>query len=190
MKARTIVGTAGLFAAGLCAAVNGCTSSLLLNQTASLDGDVTVVVINDTPFRAAFTLGVFNDLEREPLGQVQFEQPLLEPGESLTPGMFPCTRDVAIGTEKLLRRILDTNADEEQANFNPDAFSAVVHFSDAPADSDLAALPTVGTAEGIVRRIGVDHSCGDQLIFTLREDPDAPGGFRIDFQVLTAEDNP
>lgn len=190
MKARLIFGTAGLLAGATWAAIHGCTTSLLLNQTASLDGDVTIVVINDTPFRAAFTLGVFNDLEREPIGMVQFEQPRLEPGESLPPGTFPCTRDVAIGTDKLIRRILDTNADEQQANFDPDAFTAVVHFSDAPADSDLAALPTVGTAEGVVRRIGVDHSCGDQLIFTLRQDPDAPGGFRIDFQVLHADDNP
>jgi hypothetical protein len=190
MKAGLIIGSAGLIAGIGAWALNGCTSSLLLNQTASLDGEVTIVVINDTPFRAAFTVGVFNDLEREPIGQVQFEQPRLEAGESLMPGAFPCTRDVAIGTDKLIRRILDTNGDQTQQNFDPDVFTAVVHFSDAPADSDLAALPTVGTAVGMVRRIGVDHSCGDQLIFTLRQDPDAPGGFRIDFQVLHAEDNP
>ena len=48
----------------------------------------------------------------------------------------------------------------------------------------LEAVATVGTAVGLNKLVGVDFSCGDELIFTFRPDPDAEGGFRIDFQLI------
>jgi hypothetical protein len=79
--------------------------------------------------------------------------------------------------------VIDTGADEDLNNFNPNIFSTQVYLSDASTESDAVELPTVGTAEGIEVRLGVDYSCDDLLIFTITDDPDAPGGFRIDFEV-------
>jgi hypothetical protein len=80
--------------------------------------------------------------------------------------------------------VIETEADLSADEFVPEAFDTVVHFSSAPAGSTGEGLPTQGTAEGIERLLGVDYSCEDQLVFTFVQDPDAPGGFRIDYQVI------
>ncbi len=123
-----------------------------------------------------------------PPGPVTIQQPRIEAGQS-TQFTLDCRRNVAIGTQELVRRIIDTDSDQN-ANFDNDAFDDVVHFSNAPANSPAAALPTVGTAEGREVLIGIDFSCNDLLIFTLEEDPNAPGGFRIDFAVAPDVPNP
>ena len=162
----------------------GCAAELLQNQTASLAGNVSVIIVNDTPFRASYTFGTFNDLQRDPPGAVNFEQNRLAAGLSSPPSSLACGRDMAIGTTKLLQRVIDTNADQAALGFDEDAFSITVNFSDAPDGSGLEAVATVGTAAGLNKLVGVDFSCGDELIFTFRPDPDAEGGFRIDFQLI------
>lgn len=162
----------------------GCSPTFLQNQTAPLNANVSLTFVNDTQFRASFTYGIFSDLARNPPGTVNFVQNRLEAGMSIAPNSLPCSRNVSIGTAKLLQRVIDTNADQGDPNFDEDAFSITVNFSDAPADSDLAATPTVGTAVGVNKLVGVDFSCGDELIFTFRQDPDADGGFRIDFVLI------
>ncbi len=79
--------------------------------------------------------------------------------------------------------MIATNADKTDT-FDADAFDTVVHFSSAPSDSNAAALPTEGTALGREVLLGVDYSCADEIIFTFVQDPDAVGGFRIDFEVI------
>ena len=162
----------------------GCSPTLLQNLTAPLNANVSLTFVNDTQFRASFTYGIFSDLDRDPPGAVNFVQHRLEAGVSTTPNSLGCNRDVSIGTAKLLQRVLDTNADQNTLTFDEDAFSVTVNFSNAPADSDLAAAATAGTAAGITKLVGVDFSCGDELIFTFRQDPDAEGGFRIDFVLI------
>jgi hypothetical protein len=173
------------FAAGavavLLAGTTGCTSELLANLIEERSGDVTVVIINNTPYRAAFTFGSYDALQRNPPGDVNLEQQRLEGHTSTAPTTIPCNRNTAIGTAALIQRAIDTNADEAD-DFDADAFGTVVNFSSAPADSAAAALPTVGTAEGIEVRLGVDYACGDQLIFTfVGEEPDE---LAIEFDVL------
>ncbi len=160
-----------------------CTGNLIANLTEERSGEITVIIINNTPYRAAFTFGGYDALDRDPPGEVSLEQQRVEAYVSTTPITLPCNRNTAIGTEALIQRAIDTDADEED-EFDADAFAAVVHFSSAPADSDAAALPTVGTAEGREVRLGVDYACGDQLIFTLLEDATAAGGFRVEFDLL------
>jgi hypothetical protein len=161
----------------------GCTGELVANLIEERSGEITVVVINNTPYRAAFTLGGYDALQRDPLGEVDLQQQRLEENTSTSPLTLSCSRNTAMGTEALVQRVIDTKADEAD-DFDADAFAAVIRFSSAPADSDAAALPTAGTAEGVEVRLGVDYACGDQLIFTLIQDAAAPGGFRVDFDLL------
>lgn len=162
------------------AALTGC-GTLVANLTEETASNVSIQVINNTPFRAALTLGTFNDLDRRPPGNVAFEQLRLEANTSSAVRNLDCMRDVAIGTRKLLDRILDTGGDE-QANFDPDAFTLGVNFSTAPADSPGAALPDAGKAPPIVVRLGVDYSCNDLLLFTLNQADD--GTFTIDYALI------
>ena len=159
----------------------GC--DLIYNQIEERNGSVEVLIINNTPYRASLTIGSYDALDLDPPGDVDFEQRRIEAHTSESVFQIDCKRNIAIGTQALVDRMLDTDADDA-SGFDLDAFSARVNFSAAPADSAAAALPTVGTAEGVEKLLGVDYACGDRLIFTLEEDPAAPGGFRIDFELL------
>jgi hypothetical protein len=165
----------------------GC-ADLIANLIEERSGNVTVVFINNTPYRAAFTFGTYDALDRDlPYGEVDLLQRRLEAMTSTASITLSCRRNLAIGTEEFVQRARDTEANLVP-QFDDDAFDTVVHFSDAPIDSDAAALPTVGTAEGREVRLGVDYACGDELIFTLVEDASAPGGFAIEFRLLHSED--
>lgn len=168
----------GLFALGA-----GCTGEFLANQLEERAGNVSVQFINNTPFRASYSFGSFDSLDRDPPGPVTLQQARLEGLTSTAPVQLACRRDIAVGTDEFLQRVLDTNADNV-ASFDAEAFSSVVNFSAAPADSDAGGLPTEGTALGRNMRLGVDYTCGDLLIFTLTQDASRPGGFRIDFAVV------
>lgn len=161
----------------------GCTGELISNLTEERAGNVSVQFINNTDFRASFSFGTYDALDRDPPGAVTLEQLRVEAGASTAPDTLTCRRDTTIGTDEFVERVLATDADEV-GDFDADAFNALVHFSDAPIDSDAAALPTIGTADGRRTRLGVDYTCGDLLIFTFNADDAAPGGFRIDLVVV------
>ena len=189
MKSWITLGSAAVALAGAFVLVSfgGCLApSFLLNQTAERTGNLTFDFVNNTRYRASFTFGVYDALDHTP-GGVSFNQTRLEAGLSAISTGTQCARNAVVGTQEFLDRVLATDADETD-DFDPDAFSAVVNFSSAPADSDIAALPDVGTANGIELLLGVDYSCDDRIVFTFEEDPDAPGGFRIDFLVI--QDDP
>jgi len=181
----TIVSSRTRFAAALTGAtvlgLAGCSGALISNLTEESQSNITVLLINNTDFRASFTIGAFDDLDRNPPGQVSFQQPRIEAHTSFGPFNFGCFRDVAIGSDKLLTRILATDGDDN-ANFDNDAFVVGVNFSTAPPGSDGEALPDAGSGEGRTVRLGVDYGCDDQLIFTFEQNDD--GTFRIDYSVV------
>ncbi len=162
--------------------IAGC-APFLQHISEERSGNVTVLIINNTPYRAALTAAMWDSLDRDPPGQIVIQQERIEAGQSAQ-FTIACRRNFAIGTEEMVQRVIDTNTDQNTQNFDNDAFDSVVHFSNAPADAATAALPTVGTAEGREVLLGLDFSCGDLLIFTLEQDPTAAGGFRIDFEVI------
>lgn len=162
--------------------LSGCDA--FLNQTAERNGSITVAFVNNTPYRAAFSYGTYDPLDLSPQpGPTELQQLRLEAGTSSASVTVACRRTLAIGTQAYVDRAVANDADLA-ASFDADAFDAVVHFSSAPQDSDAAALPTAGTAAGVEKLVGVDFSCGDQLLFTFVQDPHAPGGFRTDFSVV------
>ncbi|MBL8878739.1 MAG: hypothetical protein JNG88_06420 [Phycisphaerales bacterium] len=178
-------GTAGLAlvagAALLC--MGGCGPNFANYITEERSGNLQFQFINNTSARAAFSFGTYDKLDRDPPGTVQIQQLRVEAHTSSAPATVLCRREASVGTADFVQRVIVTNADAV-VGFDADAFDDVIHFSTSPPDSDTAALPTAGTALGVEKRLGVDFTCGDRLIFTLQEDPDAPGGFRVDFSVI------
>jgi hypothetical protein len=181
VKVRVSLVLAGL--AGVAGLVAGCNSAFINNLIEPLGDDIEVVFINDTAFRASFTFATYDPLDRTAPGGVDFEQRRLEGGGTTDTIVLSCARAFAIGTDELVQRMNNLDAQTSE-DFDADAFDSVVHFSNADADSELAALPISGTAAGVEKLVGVDFSCGDRLIFTIRRDPDADGGFRIDYQLI------
>ncbi len=171
----------GWLAAGLALLAAGCSGALILNLTEESQRNVTVRLINNTPFRAIFTIGAFDDLDRDPPGDVSFQQLRIEGGTSQAPLTFSCFRDIAIGTQKLLDRIVDTSSNTA-ANFDDEAFVLGASFSSAPQGSPGEGQPDSGSVDPLVVRLGPDYTCDDQLIFTFEQNPD--GSFRIDYEVL------
>lgn len=170
---------------GILVASGSCTPNLISNETQELSGNITVSFINNTRFRASFSFGSWNSLDRSTPtpGPVALQQLRVEAGQTSAPATLACRRNLAVGTQELVQRVIDTKG-TTVAGFDADAFVPVVNFSSAPANTAAAALPTDGTAQGRGELLGVDFKCGDQLFVTFEEDDTAPGGFRIDFQVL------
>lgn len=164
----------------------GCVGSIAQNLLAEKTGNVTVTFVNNTPYRAIVNLGAYDAWNRLP-GEVDLEQLTIDPYTSSDPTTITCARNTAVGTDRLVQRVIATDTDQG-TNFDAELFDSVVRFSSAPAGTDAASLPTAGTAEGVEKMLGVDYSCGDQLIFTFIEDPDAEGGFRIDYEVILDEE--
>jgi hypothetical protein len=172
---------------GLAALTASCSSELIANQTAVRQGNVAFQFVNTTPFRASFTYGTYDALDRNPPGAPNIQQLRLEGFQTTAPTDVTCARNAAIASQSLVDRVIDTDG-HLAVNFDREAFNAVVNFSSADEDSDAAALPTEGTAEGVELLLGVDFGCRDRLIFTFVQDPAAPGGFRIDFSLLRDRD--
>jgi hypothetical protein len=168
----------------------GCPNDLLASLTEERSGEVSIIIINNTPYRASFTLGGYDALVRNPPSEPELEQRRVEAMTSTAPISMECVRSIAIGTRGLVERVLETDGNLA-ADFDNDAFSEFVNFSSAPIDDEAAALPTEGRAEGREVRLGWHYGCGDQLIFIFEEDATTTGEFRfrIEYTLLqTSED--
>lgn len=184
MTTGRLIGAAGLtivLAAGLSGW--GCGRTVLLNLTKERAGNISVIFVNSTPYTASFSYGTWDAWDKTP-GAPNMQQLRLASGATSSAATLPCGRNMSIGTSEFIARAIATRADEALPNFDPDAFTEVVNFSRADSETGTGGLPTEGTAVGIEKLLGVHYSCADQLVFTFVEDPDAPGGFRIDFEVI------
>lgn len=161
----------------------GCSGDFSNYLTESLSGNINLQFVNNTHYRASFTYGSFNDLDRTGPGPVDVGQERLEANTVTSVVTVFCRRDFAVATQDLVDRIVETNSDQADG-FDRDALNERVNFSSAPIDDPAAALPSAGTAKGVLVHVGVDFACNDTLIFTFNEDPNAPGGFRIDYVLL------
>lgn len=177
---------AGLLTAALAAPLllGGCSSTFLLNQTKERTGTVNVQFVNTTPFTVLLTAGSWDALDLNPPGTISIQQSRLTANSTPAAVSLTCRRNVAVGTQALVDRVLATKTDETTSNFDTEAFGATVRFSSAAANTTATGLPTEGTAQGVEVLLGVNYSCGDTLIFTFVQDPDAEGGFRIDYELL------
>lgn len=154
---------------------------------------IQIAFINNTPFRAIFTFGAYNQLDQTSI-PTNFGQLRLEGNSSSAQIAQPCRQSFSVGGDELIRLL---QANERDPNINitdPRALVRGVNFSSAPLGDPLEAEPTEGTAQGLTVLNNIDFTCArtdirDQtgtglLIFTFEQDAAAPGGFRIDFSFV------
>jgi hypothetical protein len=177
----SVVAAFGL--AGAFAAASGCLQTTLLNLTKERTGNILMAFVNTTNADAGFTLGTWDAWDRTP-GPINMQQTTVRAHSASAAATIGCARNAAIATQDLVDRVIATKTDVTDTTFNPDLFDSVVRFTLAASDSSGANLPTAGTAVGVELLLGVDYSCGDEIVFTLVEDPAAPGGFRVDHEVI------
>jgi hypothetical protein len=185
-------------------AADSCTPNALLNlnaPTASFIGPsgiptpraLQVGFINNTPFRAIFTFGAYDQLDKDTL-PTGFTQLRLEGNTASAQQTQPCRKTFAVGGEKLIQ-LIDDNRNDPNINITDErALVRGVNFSGAALGDPLEAEPTEGTAEPTLLLNGVDFTClrtdirqatgTGVLLFTFEQDAGAPGGFRIDFSFI------
>ena len=171
--------------------VAGC-GPTFFNQTASLGGEtagrrgtVQVLFINNTPHRAVFTFGTFDQTDQ--FTEPDFRQ--FEPGEfdrtlegDRQTGILTltCGRVFSIGSEAL-ESAMRLNLPD--GDYNDEALVEGVEFLDT--GDDTAPEPSLaGTAPPFEALLGVDFGCGSLLIFRLEFDDVGPSAFRVDFEVV------
>ena len=181
-----------LFACGLA----GCTIEGLLHATASLGGDVAnqrgnvqLLIINNTPYRAIFSLGGYDEFDRdtEPVLMQFASDPagLVLEGNAQTPlGQFECHRVFSIGGDGLIARV---RANLEEEEYDDELLVGGVYFSSADMNSEEADQPTEGVAAPHDAYIGVDFSCGSLLIYRFEYNDVGPEEFVIDLTVIPSE---
>jgi hypothetical protein len=166
-------------------------TSTLGGATAGARGNTEVVFINNTPFRAIFTFGAYDELDRrtEPVLR-QFSAATatldLEGNTQSDTLQVRCTRTYAIGTEGLITRV---RANLDEGDFNEDALVEGANFSSAAVGDDDADAPTEGVAAPHEALIGIDYECGALLIYRFEVNDAGPEPFVIDLTVIPAESN-
>ncbi len=198
--------TRHFFCLGLCALAAGvisCTSAALsalvsprssFNNNAQLVSRVVqVAFINNTPFRAIFSFGAYNQLDQDTIPSSS-RQLRVEGNTTSADFNQPCLQTFSVGGAELIRLIRKFEPDPSVNVTDPRAVVDGVNFSGAPLGDPLEAEPTEGTALGSVVLSGVDFNCertdildptgAALLLFTFEQDAAAPGGFRIDFSFL------
>lgn len=155
---------------------------------------INVGFINNTPFRAIFTFGAYDQLDQDSL-PTGFGQLRVEGNTASAQIAEPCRKTFSLGGDELIRQIEENREDPALNITDERALVRGVNFSSAPVGSPLAAEPTEGTAVGRIFLNGIDFNCvrtdirqttgTGLLLFTFVQDAAAPGGFRIDYSFVS-----
>ncbi len=182
--------------------VHGC-GSFLANQSASLGGDragargtVRILFINNTPYRAAFTYGTYDQLDQtsEPsFGQFASQSTgrTLEPNSesslaSTEFGSFlSCGRAFGVGTPTLIGLI---NTNIESDGIETSALVDGVEFFEVVEGSEQ--ITSRGKAAALETLIGLEFACEALLIVRLEINDAGPEPFRIDFEIVPSGEAP
>lgn len=196
----------------------GCGFDLLLNQASSFGpsgsdatagatigsgqrGSFNVVIENNTPYRAVFTYGVFDNTDTES-APVFFQyapdsprrpppaQASLEANETSPVVGLPCARVFSIGGDGLIGRILEneTGAIDDRALTRGVAFSSRPLDGGTPDDDPYDA--DQGFAPAFEALLGADFNCGALLHVTLEFDDAGDAPFRVGMRVYPARNAP
>ena len=176
---------------------SGC-GAAWLNLTASLGGDVAgqrgsvrVLFINNTPHRAVFTFGTYDQTDQDSrpvfgqFGPNDFDVTLDGNDESEILSLY-CGRVFGIGSPGLLSFIEDNLGDAtviEEALIDGVAFYSVA--SEEPDEGDETVM--VGSAPAFEALLGIDFPCNSLLIVRLEFDDPATDRFRVDFELIPSE---
>ena len=182
----------------------GC-GELFLNRTASLGGGtagsrgtVRILFLNNTPYRAVFTYGSYDQTDE--FHQPDFAQYRLHDSlrnldgdsqSSLGPGepgsLITCARVFSIGSPEVLRLVRENRADatiREEAMVDGVEFFQIGGVDGTDAEAEPVSM---GSAPPFEALLGVDFPCGALLIIRFEFDDLGPDPFRIDFELVPAE---
>ena len=180
-----------------------CSPTALFNNTAArsdfgaggipVPRAIQVGFINNTPFRAIFTAGSYEQLDNDTV-PANFVQIRLEGNATTAQIPQPCQGTYSLGGAELIR-LIELNRNSPAVNITDEAALIVgVNFSGAPLGDPLEAEPTEGTAVGRDSLVVFDFTClrtgirqvtgTGLLLYTFEQDATAPGGFRIDFSFV------
>lgn len=186
----------GWVGAGLAMLTAGCAFDALLAATASLGGatagqrgNAQVVFINNTPFRAIFTFGAYDHLDRDTQPVLrQFSSATttlsLEGNSESTVQQIQCHRVFSIGGAGLIARVRDNLS---EGSFEETPLVEGVYFSSADVGDDLADLPTEGVAAPLDSFIGADFECGSMVIYRFEVDDSGAAAFTVEMTTIPAE---
>lgn len=170
-------------------ASTGCNIDGLFNTTASLGGDVAgqrgsaeVVFINNTPFRAIFTFGAYDQFDRNT--QPILIQTTVEADSQLAPQPVTCSRVFSVGGEGLITRVRENLS---AGQYDESLLLEGAGFSSAPASSPEANQPNEGVAPPIDAFIGVDYSCASVVIVRFEVNDLGPDPFQITLSAIPAD---
>jgi len=170
--------------------VAGC-GEAWLNQTASLGGgtagnrgDIGVVVLNNTPYRAVMTLGSYDQASQS--FSPDAKQFTLDGATQLDPDSsggflsFSCGRVFSLGGPRLLAAL----SASDSSDLSPDAMIEGIEFFSVDAANPDAQPVGQGKAAPYEVLLGVDFPCNSLLIFKLEVDEGGPDPFRVDYELL------
>ncbi len=203
--------SATLVASLILITVMGCDLDPFLNQTASfgpdgggsvagaplgsgLRGNINVNFENNTPFRAVFTTGVFDNTDERttpvffqfsPDTQIQAvnASATLEANSSTGLTTLPCARVLSVGSRSLIN-LIDTNPGAFAPMIDEPALIDGVGFSDANLASAAAAIPNQGFAAGFEALLGVDFNCGSAINVRFEFAEIGNSRFRVEIDVI------
>lgn len=176
------------------AALSGCTGDLA-NLTASFGGnlagqrgEIQVLFINNTDYRAVFTFGTYD--QTDPTSVPSFRQfthdqnALVLDGDSARDiGTMPCARVFSIGGSRMLS-LIDANVDASIVV--EEALVDGVEFFEIPDGEDTNPI-SQGFAPPFEALLGVDFSCQARLIIRFETNDAGPDPFRVDFELIASE---
>lgn len=209
-------GTLVLVSLAVLMIIPGC-GGILLNSVASLGGTnpggrgaVDIVFDNQTPYRAIFTVGVYDpqDQNSEVLEYVQFAVDADEAESAFNRGLppqtltergslpLPCARVVSLGGAEMLARI--DSLDESPSNGAPIIEAALrtgIYFSDKPLDDPDAnaeqnPVAQIGAVDSL---LGLDFECSGSdtqfnvLIYRFTLDPNDATNVLVTLDVIPAD---
>jgi hypothetical protein len=168
-----------------------CNATSLGGDTPGQRGEIRVSFINNTPYRAIFTYGVYepqNDGFAPQFGQIVAEPSSSRPQDGRLEGnstssifTLDCARVFSIGGVDLINRIRGAKLDTD---LNEDAFVPGIGFSDKPQGDAEAGQATAGRIDEVVTLQGSQFPCDALLIYTFTPDTTQTGGVRVDLQVI------
>ena len=173
----------------------GCSLDALLHQTASFGGATAgergnsqVLFINNTPYRAVFTFGAYDDWDQNTQPQLFSFGPNdrnLEGGQSSAILSVPCARVYSIGGDTM-RRLAQENLAEDAVS--SEALVPGVFFSSAALGEENEALPTEGEAAPLDLWLGSDFPCNSLIVFRFEVNDVGEDAFRVDYEVIPSRE--
>lgn len=163
----------------------------LLNQTSSLGGagagtrgNIGVVVLNNTPYRAVMTLGSYDQVSESFAPDVKQFTPdgatTLDPNSNGGFLTFKCARVVSLGGARLISALSASDSND----LDPGALIDGIEFlSVNEADPDAEPVSR-GKAAPFEVLLGVDFPCNALLTFKLEVDGGDPETFRVDYELI------